>query len=125
MHLQGIIIKKQNAMLDPTMDKPERIITLSDSELPEIKDWDINKRYTITLDVVQKSKNAEGDDGVTADFKILKVTPGKSDDTSEMEKEPVKQENGDENEEGDEEINYDDYENIDDAMLNSKPVKKK
>ncbi len=125
MHLQGIIIKKQNAMLDPTMDKPERIITLSDSELPEIKDWDINKRYTITLDVVQKSKNAEGDDGVTADFKILKVTPGKSDDTSEMEKEPVKPENGDENEEGDEEINYDDYENIDDAMLNSKPVKKK
>ena len=52
MHLQGIIIKKQNAMLDPTMDKPERIITLSDSELPEIKDWDINKRYTITLDYV-------------------------------------------------------------------------
>lgn len=125
MHIKGIIIKKQDDMLDPTLDstagKPEKILTLSDTELPEIKDWDINKKYTITLDVIQKTKNSEGEDGVTADFKILKVTPGSSSGSpvSDKNQEP------DDNEEGDEEINYNDYENMDDAMLNSKPMKSK
>lgn len=125
MQIKGIIIKKQDDMLDPTLDstagKPEKILTLSDTELPEIKDWDINKKYTITLDVIQKTKNSEGEDGVTADFKILKVTPGSSSGSTVSDK---KQE-PDDNEEGDEEINYNDYENMDDAMLNSKPMKSK
>jgi hypothetical protein len=68
-----------------------------------------------------------GGEGVTADFKILKATPGKSEDSQSSKKDEETDGNNEEDNggNGDEEINYDDYQNVDDAMLNSRQSKKK
>lgn len=124
MQVKGIIIKKEN-MHEPTMDTIERTITLSDKELPEIKKWDINKKYSITLDVVQVSKHSEGEDGATATFKILKATPVGSGESTVSEEDTEESDDEDESNEEDDGINFNDYENMEDAVLNSKPRTKK
>ena len=123
MQVKGIIIKKEN-MHEPMMDTMERTITLSDKELPEIKKWDINKKYGITLDVLQVSKSSEGEDSATATFKILKATPVGSGENRVAE-EDAEESDEDESNEEDDGINFNDYENMEDAVLNSKPRTKK
>jgi len=55
--------------------KHHETFCLSSKDLPEIKEWEVGKKYKIVLTVEQTGLNKRDyDDGrLTADFKILKA----------------------------------------------------
>lgn len=60
--------------------------SLTEKNLPEIKDWKVGKKYKLEIEVemVSVSKNEYGNSPMTARFKVHKV--GKEDLMSEEEK---------------------------------------
>jgi len=73
MSIKQVMVKASARDLKPTF-------TLTEKELPEIKDWKVGKKYTITLDVEQVSAekgdsyfDEDSSKQLRARFKILKA----------------------------------------------------
>jgi len=65
-------------MMDSTNVSHRDYVTLCDSILPEIKTWQVGKRYKIVLDVEQvelRKDEMYDKEGMSARFKIFKATP--------------------------------------------------
>ena len=45
---------------------------ISSKELPEVKNWDVGKKYQILLEARQTGKR-EDEEGISADFEIRKI----------------------------------------------------
>ena len=57
---------------------------VSASQMPEIKDWEVGKKYRLMIEVEQKSKNESEDSGVDASFEILAYKHLKEKSINEM-----------------------------------------
>jgi len=51
------------APMEAKITEPPSTLDLKASEVPEIKNWDVGKTYTLTLKVKMKSKSEGGYDG--------------------------------------------------------------
>lgn len=65
-----------------------KTVCLTEKELPEIKDWKVGEKYTITLEVEQTSMRKSDMGGeMKAEFKILKAMTEDQEEAEEMEEE--------------------------------------
>ncbi len=77
-----------------TSDMP-RTIYLTEKELPDIKDWEVGKKYGLELSVRQVSRHEDEKGGVEGSFAILKAesdeeTPAEENDEEKKEsKSPI------------------------------------
>ena len=59
--------------MERTLQGPKPMLSLSVDELPELKDWEVGKKYVLQLTVVQMSKMEEMDMPMYAMFEIEKI----------------------------------------------------
>ena len=67
-------IKKALSVANEYSEKPT--LTLTVKELPELKEWEVGKKYKILIEVEQVGINKDeyGEHGTTGRFKVLKAT---------------------------------------------------
>ena len=67
-------IKKALSVANEYSEKPT--LTLTVKELPELKEWEVGKKYKILIEVEQVGINKDeyGESGTTGRFKVLKAT---------------------------------------------------
>lgn len=66
--LKKIKINESKESVMPSSSAPNFYINAG--QMPEIKDWEVGKKYKLVIEVEQKSKN-EREDSVDASFDIL------------------------------------------------------
>jgi hypothetical protein len=73
-HLKAV--KGKTVRESPEIFRPS--IHLEEDQLKEIKNWEVGEKYTLILEVTQKSKRENSDKKISASFDIMKIgTPNK------------------------------------------------
>lgn len=58
------VVNTPTVKINHTPDKSSPTLCLTSSDLPEIKDWEVGKKYTLTLKVEQTSKGQDNEYGL-------------------------------------------------------------
>ncbi len=63
----------------PMMDSYPPTVHLNDTQVPEIKDWDVGETYQIVMDVKQTSKSEDKNGNVNSSFEVVGYKPVEDD----------------------------------------------
>jgi len=77
---------KSEKMESRAMSEQKAYLTLSDKDLPEIKDWQVGQTYTVILTVKQTSLNQnemDGQQNVSANFEVMSAKAGSQEEDEE------------------------------------------
>jgi|SRR3990167_2890314 len=69
MHLKKIKVDEMQGVMPNPMSWPPSF-SINAKQMPEIKDWEVGKKYRLVIEVEQKSKN-EREDSLDASFEIV------------------------------------------------------
>lgn len=62
--------KSQVEALEGKIKMPS-MVHLRDSDIPDLKKWEVGKEYEVKLRLKQKSKNEDEDGGMSASFEVM------------------------------------------------------